>query len=193
MYMAFFHRGQNAPGSARYHVALLLTPKNPAPTSERKFPDCYLYHVTNAIDVRGCSNWRFVPSVTNSRTFRLTAVILLGKIPTCISELTIRQLIRQAPIIQDDLNWRYRHWVWDVVHVCIVFLTNFEAFIELMTQINNQRLVDNGFLPPLPATVEEIYNMGMAFADRYPLDLESPVPTCDIYGIEIKSEIGAFQ
>ncbi|RDB23487.1 hypothetical protein Hypma_008956 [Hypsizygus marmoreus] len=161
LYLAYYYRGAAGKG---YHVALLLTPKNPS----QEVSNCYQYHATNP-PAPGGQVWKFQPLRVPPRTDKLLAALLLGK--TEHDNKTIENLLlEQVPVVQGDPVWRCRHWCWNAI----------------------QTLIDHGIIAPLDGTPQEVWQRGIDFASTVVLDsnfFSSPVPTCDQHGVRIDSEL----
>lgn len=95
----------------RFHVGLMITPKNPKATSEEE--NCNLYHAINVVDANQKKQvWRYLSRTKKRpRTHQLISLMYLGKLDQGQTTEAIDQVCLGVPIIQDDPNWRCRHWL----------------------------------------------------------------------------------
>lgn len=95
----------------KFHTALLLSPKNPDAVNR----ETIRYHVKNVL-VGGVITWVFSTEQVRNRTKKLLSTALLGKIS--IPEAELRAILETVPVVQDNSEWRCRHWVWNAIQVC---------------------------------------------------------------------------
>ncbi|KAI0040114.1 hypothetical protein FA95DRAFT_1683958 [Auriscalpium vulgare] len=168
LYLALYVRGGGRPGdtvSAKYHSALLLIPKGTSLNSTS-----IQYHVKNTIvNSDGSNPWVFAVESSASRPVRLFAMMLLGKLSVPKDEL--REELSRLPVVQDDPEWRCRHWVYAAI----------------------TRLAEIGMLQRLPYNAETLYEAVTRFANEYTYDFDAPVPTCTMAGEKTKSGLHALR
>ncbi|KAJ7641436.1 hypothetical protein FB45DRAFT_900225 [Roridomyces roridus] len=115
LYLAYYARGSSKPGELpTFHVALLLTPKNPPNPffNSNPTPGVVQYHVTNPIDAATRKQvWKYEEKTTF--LLRPVAVLLLGKVDAG-DEST---LLRAIPLVQDVPEWRCHSWLWAAINV----------------------------------------------------------------------------
>ncbi|KAJ7209170.1 hypothetical protein GGX14DRAFT_499352 [Mycena pura] len=167
LYIAYYTRGQAQSNDAPFHTALLLAPKNPS--TKIGTEDTTRYHVINPLK-GGRQLWQYDEKSAFARTDKLVAVMLLGKLPTSWNRQAVSELLRAVPVVQDNPQWRCRHWVWAAI----------------------DRLVAEGVLEGLAGNGSDVWNKGLTFArpHSYP-DLLAPLPMCDSDGNSITSEFPA--
>lgn len=119
LYIAFLHRQSTANNPVKYHTALLVTPKNPDPSSNEE--DSYMYHVANRIDaLTKKPTWVFEGKRTPSRVLYLAGLMLIGKLPESVAVEKLEAILRKVPkhtLVEDNPTWRCRHWIWDALSV----------------------------------------------------------------------------
>ncbi|KAH7913240.1 hypothetical protein BJ138DRAFT_1146455 [Hygrophoropsis aurantiaca] len=164
IYMAFYSRS----GGSDYHLALLLSPKNPKPNDR----DTRRFHAMNRPDPNRISQqeWVYESIQVFGRTSRLLALALLGKTEMDDNELS--DLLASVKLVQDDANWNCRSWVFSAIEV----------------------LRSNGIITATPLSPNELYVIGSQVASEFlkltPAAREKvPVPTCDAAGKTISSEM----
>ncbi|PPQ75618.1 hypothetical protein CVT24_010986 [Panaeolus cyanescens] len=174
MYIAFYIRNNHKDDQSdiKYFTALHLSPKNPLPEELSTIR----YHVIDAIDPDSDNEglmWVYRPEKIQTRLPILVGLQLLGKVAHEFEEDQIEDMLRGVTISPDvnDKSWRWHHWVWDAVKV----------------------LAENNVITlPQGETPKSIWKKGYAFCEQREFDPRKPVPTCDMSGKEIPSEIGAF-
>ena len=102
----------------KYHVGLLLAPKNPDNDSNAAM----MYHATNLIDGDILAEkWIFEHKMSVPRTIRFGGVVLLGKVPQNFSMETITPILEKVyvPTLAEakEKDWHCRHWVLDALEV----------------------------------------------------------------------------
>ena len=117
-YLAYWKRQESPMHPGKYHVGLILSPKNPK--NDEK--SAMLYHAINPIDRETLvETWRFEPRETEVRTARLAGCMLLGKVPPTFTMEAITELLRKvrvpSPEEAEATNWRCRHWTLDALVV----------------------------------------------------------------------------
>ncbi|KAJ7204627.1 hypothetical protein B0H12DRAFT_468095 [Mycena haematopus] len=159
LYIAYYTRGRVNATDVPFHTALLLAPKNPSSAA----PDTVRYHVVNPIE-GGKEVWKYEDRDTIFRTEKLVAVLLLGKVG---NKKDLDDLLEAIPLVQDDPQWRCRHWVW--------------AAIDSMAA--------QGILAGLPGDGEFVWRTGLQFARQHQRhdgpNLEVSLPMCDTSGLSI--------
>jgi hypothetical protein len=117
LYLAFYYRGTPAKG---YHVALLLTPKNPSKSTEAV---AWRFHVKNVIEnVDGTPKqvWIYEGAPTKTRSDRLSGLVFLSKIPSGVSGEKLNEVLKTVEVKQDDPEWRCKDWV--IAAIQVLFL-----------------------------------------------------------------------
>lgn len=117
-YLAYLRRKDSPINPVKYHVGLLLAPKNP----NNDLNAAMLYHATNLIDGdTRVAKWIFESEKTAPRTIKLAGVMLLGKVPSNFSMETITLILEKVyvptPEEAREKNWRCRHWLLDALEV----------------------------------------------------------------------------
>lgn len=167
LYISYYPRGATADDPVKFHTALLLVPKNPQDGSAK---ESYRFHVKNGLsNVGGVSKevWEYEDKPTQNRTTQLWSVQLLGKLKKDVSDKSLSEFFNaNVQVVQDDPRWRCRHWVWAAI----------------------QALGDAGIIE-LTQLPEEIWNAGIGFAGSVKPNPSQPVPTCDVLGKQVTSEI----
>jgi len=164
LYIAFYPRNAKATSPGRFHVALLLMSKSPASDNQ----ETMRYHVTNLVTGDSVVEWRFSKEQTVVRWFRLQSLLLLGKIASKVAVDELDHILHQIPLVQDDPSWN-----------CTIWIT---SAIKLLFERNILRMQTS-------LTPESILENGVQFSLQKPYDPERPVPTCDVTGKEMTSEI----
>jgi len=117
-YLAYWRRQESPQHPGKYHVGLILSPKNPKNDDKNSM----LYHAINPIDSETLvETWRFEPRETEARTARLAGCVLLGKVPPTFTMEAITELLREVRVPSPEeaqrTNWRCRHWILDALVV----------------------------------------------------------------------------
>ncbi|KZT22575.1 hypothetical protein NEOLEDRAFT_1149948 [Neolentinus lepideus HHB14362 ss-1] len=164
LYIAYYSQGRAQGDDVKFHTALILAPKNPDPRKVQT----WRYHAKN-IDRDGDDMWIYEGKPTMNSDQRIEAMTFLCKVgDEDVSGLGLSMLFREIDVIQDERRWSSRHWV--------------IAALQL--------LIDRKVIPQLHMSAKSIWQSGYQFtksvqSSNYPFS----VPTCDITGKEIKSEI----
>lgn len=164
LYIAYYSEGRAQGDDVKYHTALILAPKNPDPRKVQT----WRYHVKN-IDRDGDDMWVYEGKPTMNSDQRIEAMTLLCKVDDeNVSGLGLSMLLREIEVVQDERRWCSRHWVFSAL----------------------QMLVERQVIPQLHMGPKSIWQNGYQFAKsvstaKYPFS----VPTCDVTGREIKSEM----
>ncbi|PPQ64857.1 hypothetical protein CVT26_002575 [Gymnopilus dilepis] len=175
LYLAYWRRQESELNPGRYHVGLLLSPKDPKNTDD----EAIIYHAINPIDKEAQKQvWKFEDKKSKARTSKLAGVMLLGKISRSISTERITAMLATVnvptPEEANKTGWRCRHWVLDAIDL----------------------LADGNILPPLPSSAQDLWKLGFDFVESKTRETEGRsnptvrVPTCDLSGQEIRGELG---
>jgi hypothetical protein len=122
LYIGFHTRTASLKTASKYHVSLLLIPKNPVVKwleQEERDLNSVVYHVSNPIDAVLMKDvWGYQSTKVLARTERLAGVMLLGKIdPDRVSEEMIGEVLAGVPVINDDPEWRCHDWLFAAIKV----------------------------------------------------------------------------
>ncbi|KIJ40953.1 hypothetical protein M422DRAFT_32067 [Sphaerobolus stellatus SS14] len=170
LYLAYYDLGGTPDMMGdRYHTALLLAPKNPDP----KLKQSWIFDVKSTMTLEG-PEWELRCAETRNRNFQLAALVLLGRIPEEVGGRAIEGMLRGVPVPAMDENpeWMCQHWVWKAI----------------------QRLAGEKLIEKLPSTPEALWRLGRTFAeDSGTPDLKKAVPTCDMNGRSINSEVAPLE
>jgi hypothetical protein len=117
-YLAYWRRKVSPTNPGKYHVGLILAPKNP----DNDLNAAMLFHVINLVDGKTCAEkWIFEPKTSAPRTVKLAGVMLLGKVPSSFSMESITRILEKVyvPTSEEarEKNWRCRHWLLDALEV----------------------------------------------------------------------------
>ena len=117
-YLAYLRRKESPNNPMKYHIGLLLAPKNPNNDSNAAM----MYHATNLIDGDILAEkWIFEHKMSVPRTIRFGGVVLLGKVPQNFSMETITPILEKVyvPTLAEakEKDWHCRHWVLDALEV----------------------------------------------------------------------------
>jgi hypothetical protein len=189
LYIAYLHRAPTEANPLRFHTALLVAPKNPDTTSDKK--SSRLFHVVNRIDNSTKEDtWYFEPREMRTRTPKLAGVMLLGKIQNGISNDDIENMlanVRRQHFVREDPSWRCRHWVWEALAVCPVILSPPCRCGLIIDQV----LISQNVIPVLPANPKEVWQVGVDFAETQPpVGPDDAIPCCNTAGNPDIREIG---
>jgi len=104
LYIALYARG-----GAGYHWAFITGPKDESDSSEGK-----RYHLRERYDpVTGRNRWHYEGlDIPMQPTGQLLVRIMIAKIE---KPKRLEQILSRVTLVQDDPNWRCRHWVRDGV------------------------------------------------------------------------------
>ena len=117
-YLAYLRRKESPNNPIKYHVGLLLAPKNPENDSNAAM----MYHATNLIDGDLLAEkWIFEHKNSAPRNIRFAGVVLLGKVPPNFSMETVTPILEKVhvPTLEEakEKGWRCQHWVLDALEV----------------------------------------------------------------------------
>jgi hypothetical protein len=119
IYIAYYPSGA-VNNELKFHVAILLVCKSPV---DPNATETVRYHVTNRISPGGRQVWVFEAKITQDCTLSLYGLLLLGKLPSEYSRAYVNSIMAAVPIVQDNPNWRCRHWVLNAIQVFISLCT----------------------------------------------------------------------
>ncbi|KIM45333.1 hypothetical protein M413DRAFT_338146 [Hebeloma cylindrosporum] len=174
LYIAYLSRKATKENPIKFHTALLLSPKNPRVNSDEKVSK--LFHVKDVLTSSGKPIWTFVVEEVQARPAQVVGIQLLSKIPDILEDQALQEILAGVPLSPDatDPTWRCRHWIWKAVDA----------------------LVEHKLIAPIPhdQTSEGVWNLGYAFLENVNHgDPYQEVPSCDVNGQPIGSELGSFQ
>lgn len=109
LYLALYPMAPSPFRDAKYHVAILLVPREPDTAKQ----ETTRYHATDR------TGWKFERVQAYNRTYDLGSVALLGKLPAGKQEDDVHAVLRGVPLHVDDSDWDCVHWATDAVHVRI--------------------------------------------------------------------------
>ncbi|KAF8530522.1 hypothetical protein BU17DRAFT_79312 [Hysterangium stoloniferum] len=183
LYLAFYDVKEQTEGD-RYHIALVLIPKNPAPRGT----DSWIFDVKTAFTINGPA-WELRCAETRNRNFQLAALVLLAKLPNALNGERLAEILTSVPILQDTPDWKCTDWVWAAMQVGASLLISSGVLgIDSPKRLIDQKIL-NLMLEP-----EIIMDNGRRFVEGHvPIDLKKPVPTCDITGKDIKPEVQSLE
>ncbi|PSR75340.1 hypothetical protein PHLCEN_2v9203 [Hermanssonia centrifuga] len=163
--MAFYPRDNQKPDHTT-HTALLLVPD---PKSNTK--SSFRYHIST---FAGDNHWQYKrdelqpasEGLSFGRTPHLAALVFIDYVSS--DETEIRKIMESVPLKQCDVNWWCYHWVWDVL-------------IRLEKAKIIRRLPEGG--------PEKIWQNGLQFCKQHGTSKDEVVPTCDVDGNRLLSEL----
>ncbi|KAF9517436.1 hypothetical protein BS47DRAFT_1380531 [Hydnum rufescens UP504] len=166
IYLAFYIRHTSEANPDPFHDGIIITPKG-----DSKFKDTMRFHATNhkTVMVGGVAAipWQFEAITIEKRTFKLKALLLLGKLSPQVPVSRIEEILSEVPIVQGDPGWKCHAWTIQAI----------------------DKLVEYKIIPGLPISASTIVQNGTAFASSVDLLYEEAVPTCNFYGQAIESEV----
>ncbi|KAG8933904.1 hypothetical protein FRC03_005396 [Tulasnella sp. 419] len=171
LYIAYLFRSAR-PDQIKFHTALQLIPKH-ADARSTSETGSWVYHAVDPIRPDGSTAWEYKPKQTQVREIRLWSLLLLGKVKPGFTGDYIMEKLKEVEIEQNDRNWKCHNW----------------AFAAI------QLLVDEGIIPPLTTleSAEAVWRRGFEFGEKCIADPDKSVPTCDVFGMQINSEIGPMR
>jgi hypothetical protein len=118
LYIGFYPTGGGAQNNLAFHVALLLVPK--ARRFRKSTHQVSRYHVTNPISPDGKQVWQYEAVKAEPCSNFLCGLLLLGKLSPQFSTADVDAVLAEVPVVQDDPNWRCRHWLLDAIQVILL-------------------------------------------------------------------------
>ena len=110
IYMAFYSRPKNDD----YHMAVLLSPKNPNPHDTSTWR---LHVTTNPTSRLTQQEWKYDPLQVICRTERLVSLVLLDK--TKKSGEEVCEMLRVIEVVQNDMSWNCKSWVFSAIKASV--------------------------------------------------------------------------
>ena len=118
--------------------------------------------------------------------------MLLGKLSPDVTVDDVTDIL-QTVSVKQDANWWCHDWILEAIPVSTA-----NNIREISTQLfcRLQVLVSKGIIPQLPDTPEKVWEVGYNFVEEHTdgyLSRDQPVPTCNIAGKKMSSEIGPVE
>ncbi|TFK54300.1 hypothetical protein OE88DRAFT_1732975 [Heliocybe sulcata] len=159
LYILFYRGG---PADAQFHPVLAMAPKKPDPRKVQT----WRFHL-KCVMCGGVPCWGFEGSQVSNYDQRTVAALLVSKLDPGTTGMGLSGLLKEVPVPEDAGESTAAQWTCDAIKL----------------------LIERDVMPALPLLPQAIYDRGANFADRVQNVEEASVPTCDIVGVKMKSEI----
>lgn len=184
MYIAFYKRAGSKAGDPSFHVAI-ISRTHPLDDSDN---NTLRLHAVNTILAPTATSeakeiWVFQGKFCRFQTPLLAGLLYLGKLPADRTFEDLQNACEKVHVPMDGAGgFRCRRFVTDALKVCTVYCARRRRAIDASWR---QIMQEDGFIPNLPCTPEELWARGRKFVIRN-LKTEGVV-CCDVQGAEYDS------
>ncbi|KDQ58383.1 hypothetical protein JAAARDRAFT_68888 [Jaapia argillacea MUCL 33604] len=162
LYLVFYRQRCQWEEGIKFHTAITVAPKKPDPSCR----DTWCYHVRDSMRA-GMPSWEYESTQVANSDCTMVAAVLLCKLNPTTTPIGLSMLLREVPVWEQAEDRGARQWVWRATRL----------------------LVDREVIVPLRLNPDTIWQNGYHFAEDVENATGKNIPTCDIFGYPIKSEI----